>query len=809
MQTENPKHDYLMLYRLVMLIGAPMVFFDDWVFDALQPDSSSIEALTRNISGTLVVLSFVISWFSRWWRDNIGEITLFISYFVACNAAMVLFDSQIGNYESFYAIGTIILIGMSFHKTSLVYAFEVPAAALYIYTAFQIPDPKMDPKLFTALVTVFSIYSVLFSWSFIRMRNKRAESEAVANLWFDQGADGMLYGDTDVSTPQRVNPKAYELLGTTDNAQCGALIRSAFFASVKDEDPQAAYVRIMKTGSWNNTIEITSADGKKFWGNLNMRRTFIQGKDLTLIRVADVSLQVAHEKALQVAKEAAEAAVFTRSRFLANMSHEIRTPMNGVIGMTALVLDTDLTKEQASYLGTIKASGESLLTIINEILDFSKIDSGKVEFENQEFDLESCVVEALDLVSPTAADKKLELISDFQADHTYNYKGDLNRLRQVLINLLSNAVKFTERGEIQLLVEEENDFVVFSISDTGIGIPESKLHILFEPFIQADASTTRKYGGTGLGLSICKGIIEKMGGQISVSSKVNQGSTFKFKIRLEKAGPKLASQAAYASNLTALLLCSNESSSKLLSRQLSKLKITSRAVASTELFLEELDKNQYQLLFVDGDSSSEQTIFLRTNLRQDAKRIRLYGVNSKNSKLNYDLVIRKPISLSDLELGIRSLYSPIHETAPLNTRDHTFARLALQDKTFLLAEDNQINQLVAIKMLENIGINLDVAANGKEAVKLVFERDYDFVLMDVQMPEIDGLEATELIRQNEKIKQPYIIAMTANAMEEDRQSCLKAGMNDFLSKPLTLENIYTALESALAADCSITSRTQP
>ena len=417
-QPEKPEHDYLMLYRLVMLIGAPMVLFDSLFFDALQPQNSAIEVVSRVLAGALVITSFITSYFSRWWQDHIGEITLVTGYVVVINAAAVMYDAKIGTYESYYPIATLLLICMSFHKTNLILAFEIPAAIIYIVTAYQIPDPLMDPGLFTALVVIFSIYSVFFGWSFIRMRRKRAESEAVANLWFDQGADGMLYGSTGVSTPQRVNPKAYELLGTTDNALCGELIRNAFLGSVRDEDPKAAYVRSMKLGSWNGTIEIGTASGDKFWGNLDMRRTFIQGKDLTLIRIADVSFQVAHEKALQIAKDAAEAAVFTSSRFLANMSHEIRTPMNGVIGMTSLLLDTNLTAEQTSYLRTTKASGESLLTIINEILDFSKIDSGEVELESAEFDLESCVVDALDVVYPTAAQKDLQLILDYRADHT-------------------------------------------------------------------------------------------------------------------------------------------------------------------------------------------------------------------------------------------------------------------------------------------------------------------------------------------------------------------------------------------------------
>jgi two-component system sensor histidine kinase/response regulator len=349
-------------------------------------------------------------------------------------------------------------------------------------------------------------------------------------------------------------------------------------------------------------------------------------------------------------------------------------------------------------------------------------------------------------------------------------------------------------------VTQQDGLVIFSIKDTGIGIAQDKVDHLFEPFIQADASTTRIYGGTGLGLSICKGIIEKMGGKISVETKLDQGSTFSFQIQLEATDSKSDFQFKRPSNLTCLLHCTNDSSCGALIQQLSRLGITTIAADSAAAFLQEIEKNPYSLAFIDGDSSSEAELFSKANQASGTKRVRLYSVESRPSNLSYDLIIRKPISPSELDKGIANLYYPLNRPPETAAKSSSFETLALQNKTFLLAEDNQINQLVAVEMLKRLGIKLDLALNGKQALELVAKTHYDFVFMDVQMPEIDGLEATRLIRQNESIRQPYIIAMTANAMEEDRQTCLAAGMNDFLSKPLSIESLYRTLESAKLAD---------
>jgi CheY-like chemotaxis protein len=326
------------------------------------------------------------------------------------------------------------------------------------------------------------------------------------------------------------------------------------------------------------------------------------------------------------------------------------------------------------------------------------------------------------------------------------------------------------------------------------------LPLLFEPFIQADSSTTRKYGGTGLGLSICKGIIEKMGGQISVGSRVNHGSVFTFQIQLQQASSKPDFQTIRPANLTALLLSAHESSYSILASQLADLGVKPKVVSTSHEFLQEMKNGRYSLVFINADLNMEQHHHAEASELPSSKRVRLYGVDSGSNTLNYDLIIRRPVSLSELARGISKLYSPLEKPSHSVAKYKSVETLALQGKSFLLAEDNTINQLVAVEMLKKFGIKLDVAANGKEALKLIDAGEYDFVFMDVQMPEIDGLEATLLIRQNEKIRQPYIIAMTANAMEEDRQTCLRAGMNDFLSKPLNLANLHQVLEAAAASE---------
>lgn len=800
MNTANGQINHLLLYRLIVFIGAPAVLLDGYLVDGLPENYSELEVMTRYFAGGMAALCLIASWVSEFARKYIGEFTLALGYMIVANASVVLYDSNIATYESYYAIATLTVFCMVFHKSYLVLAFEIPALTSYVATAFYVTEPLMDPWLFSVVAIMFAIYAIFLSLSFITMRKQRIRSEAIASQWFDQGADAMVYGNTETSLPVRVNPAAYKLMETTDDEVCGNLLRQAFFDACEDKDVIEVYKGILRDGHWDAVIEIPTATGGKFWGNYAMRRVFLEGQDLTLIRVADVSVEVAHQKALKAAKEAAEAAVHTRSRFLANMSHEIRTPMNGVIGMTSLVLETELTAEQRSYLEATRASGDALLTIINEILDFSKIDADKVELEHQVFDPEACLSEALDMVAPDAANKSLELLLDYQLKLGQMYIGDVTRIRQVIVNLLSNAVKFTASGEVVLeVVALDQSRVRFAISDSGIGIAENKVDALFEPFTQADASTTKKFGGTGLGLTISKGLVEKMGGSITVRSKQEKGSCFAFDIHLEKSACKPLDVTGKLTQRSILILVGQDRARTLMTQQLQKLQINVQSAASLAEAKNIIGSQKFDAAIIDADTLDEAEAFSLANKVSNGCCVRLSRLNTKNPPLPYRLSIRKPARPSEIMETLTTLFTETSEDSEVIRRPRIFENLPATGKRFLLAEDNMINQKVAVQMLKKMGIQLDVVANGQEAIDLMAQRKYDYILMDVQMPELDGIEATHLIRRMKTIEQPYIIAMTANAMREDREECLKAGMNDFISKPLTIEKLHQVLQVALAA----------
>jgi signal transduction histidine kinase/CheY-like chemotaxis protein len=533
------------------------------------------------------------------------------------------------------------------------------------------------------------------------------------------------------------------------------------------------------------------------------------------------------EADLLQAKEAAEGASRAKSEFLANMSHEIRTPLNGVIGMTDLALDTSLTQEQRDYLDTVKMSADSLLTVINDILDFSKIEAGKIDLEAGDFNIRDSLESTLKTLALRAHEKGLELLCEVAPEVPEVARGDSSRLRQVVVNLVGNAIKFTDTGEVavrlQVDAQEGRDRTLhFIVADTGIGIPSEKQELIFDPFSQADASTTRKYGGTGLGLSISNRLVQMMGGTIWVESELGRGSQFHFTTQVTVAEAKQVTIGAISPpevlrGVKVLVVDDNPTNRRILAGMLSRWEMKATMVeggeqALTELLAGRQTGDPYGLILtdmhmpqMDGFALIERireqpelttaTIMMLTSAghRDDASRCRELGVAA---------YLLKPIRQSELREAIaRILGARVQEGAmPVITRFFLQdARGPTTSLHILLAEDNLVNQRLAVRLLEKRGHRVVVAANGREALQALAKETFDLVFMDVQMPEMDGLEATAAIRKGETngaVRQS-IVALTAHAMSGDREKCLAAGMDGYLTKPIRPKELDELLEQYL------------
>ena len=795
---------------------------------------ASLDDLTKlaaQICGVPIALISLIDENRQWFKSRMGldaaQMPLSVSmckYAVADRKTLVVSDARL---DARFANNPLVLGPPNLRFYAGVPLFSASGAALGTLCILDSVPRNFDADAL-GLLTEFAAMAEteLQQGSQPQLADIRAEEQALLRSVVDNIADGIFIVDLE-GRVESANPAAYQMFGySTDDAQAKTLKDAPFMQLVPVGATVGATTGATARASSAAASETTPADmvgvradGSNFAIDLT-RRAFTHGKcDWVLYVLRDVSVQRAQQLSMVAAHNEAIGAARAKTAFLATMSHEIRTPMNGVIGMTSLLLETPLNKEQREFTETIRVSGETLLTVINDILDFSKYESGLVELEKHPFNLTDCIEETFALTASQASNKGLDLLYQIDPEIGSYVDGDLTRLRQVLSNLVSNAIKFTEQGEVlvsvrQISIDGQNQVLEFCVSDTGIGIPREKHTSIFSPFTQADTSTTRKYGGTGLGLAIVSRLVQLMGGKVWLKSTVGQGTQFYFTLQCGIAAgkpmPYLQRNLPSLVGKRILLVDDNRTNLRILSRQCESwgLLVTAtdspvdalRTICSADKF--DLIITDMQMPIMDGVGFATRVRGLnltdRAQLRLPILLLSSIGQRVSATANMFAATLTKPVRVANLFTVIQQTLADTKLGAAISNTllaDLDSGNKKQSSLRILLAEDSAINQQILQLMLRKMGYRADVAANGLETLEALKLKRYDVILMDLQMPEMDGLEATKRIRDQYRETGPHIIAMTASAMPGDRDTCLASGMHDYISKPVSFELLREKLHA--------------